>query len=104
MPQVKVQTTVDTAFNYPAGTLLGQWRLRLAKGLIPHATQFIDDPLPAEVVFSSVAAGDYTLTIVRLSTGTVPVAVSPTVTKAITVLPDPPVVGGAPLDAVVTTA
>ncbi len=91
-------STIPTTF--PAGTALGQYRIRLAKGMIPHYTIYADAPLPAEVVFPNVAAGEYMLEVVRLNTGAIPVGQA--FGQPLTVAEPPPVSADQVVGAVVT--
>ena len=99
MAQIKVEaSTVE--FSYPPGTALGGWLFRLWADGLPVHTKTFDEPFPAEVAFDGIPPGDYVVTVTRLKADAQPIG--PTVTKTITVLPPPPVMGLAALDAVVS--
>jgi hypothetical protein len=98
---VNIETTVAPN-TFPAGTDLGQMRFRLSKGGAPWYTLFVDVPLPPVVTFVNVAAGEYTLSIQRLTTGSVPTG--PAYTANVSVAEQPPVVGDVPTGASVTVA
>lgn len=102
MPQVKVQTSVAPV-EFPAGTLLGQYRFRLLTPTnLPAYTVYADAPLPAEVVFPNVAPGEYTLNIVRLTSGSIPIGAA--YTAPVSVAAPAPVVGDGVIGATVTVA
>lgn len=97
--QVIVSTSTSPA-TFPAGTLLGQYRFRLVKNGVPWTTQYVDAPLPPQVIFANVSAGTYTLEIVRLTTNMIPVGA--TYSAPVTVAEPPPVTADAVIDATVT--
>ena len=103
MPQVIIQSSVAPT-EYPPGTSLGQYRFRLSKGGLPAYTQYIDPPLPAQVVFDGVAVGEYTLTVLRLSIGGLSVGTAYTHPTPIVVAAPPPVVGDGVVGAAITVA
>ena len=103
MPQVRIATSTVPQ-EYPAGTSLGQFRFRLSKGGLPAYTQYIDPPLPAQVIFDGVSVGEYTLTVLRLSAGGLSVGTAYTHPTPIVVAAPPPVVGDGVVGAAITVA
>jgi hypothetical protein len=102
MAQVKIKTVLADV-EFPAGTLLGQYRFRLFTPTgLPYATVYVDPPLPAEVVFPNVAAGEYTLNIVRLTTQSIPIGSAYTAPVSVPV--PAPVIGSVVTGATVTIA
>ena len=102
MPQLNVATSVAPQ-DFPAGTALGQMRFRLFNAAnLPYSTLFVDVPVPPVVVFSNVAAGEYTLKIQRLTaTG---LGIGPEVVQAVSVAAPAPVSGDIPIGVSVTVA
>lgn len=101
MASVRISTSVAST-EFPAGTTFGQYRFRLSKGTLPVYTQYIDAPLPDEVIFQNVAAGDYTLSIQRQSAAGLLIGTAYTYTAPISVAAPAPAVGDVPVSAVVS--
>lgn len=95
MPQVRVTLSTATV-EYPAGTVLGNLRVRLLNAAsLPLGTQLLALPV-SEVVFNNVQPGAYTFEAQQLTSGGIPIGsafTAPVVVEAPQPVAGPAVVG-----------
>ena len=96
MPQVSITTSVAPS-EFPAGTVLGKMNFRLLKDGVGLYSVDSVMPLPPVVTFPSVAPGNYTLSIQRLTSSGLPVGAA--YTTPVVVAAPAPVVGDVPVGA-----